>query len=203
MDFPQIYFLRDDHKQDQTRIISELTKELKKQDSQIDCLFLEQPKELQPYIDEYLITNDFTPYQSHSAQITERNFAKENPLGLNETAGLLKVSKSLKIKVYAMDTLPSLGDVLILKDLRKEKDKYPLLLRDYIYYYYGHKRNISMANFIVNKLSNKSCQKAIALNGYSHLNKKIFIETFGIESRTIPQILREDFEIKSRILMSW
>ena len=200
---PQVYFLKDDHKQDQTSILSELTIELKKQDPKIDCLFLEQPTELQSRIEEYLITDDFSPYQNHSAQISERNFAKVNQLGLNEIAELLKTSKEIGIKTYAMDTLPSLGDVLVLKDLMKEKEKYPLLHRDYIYYHYGHKRNISMANFIADELSNKSCQKAIALNGYSHLTKKMFIESFGIESRTMPQILREDFEIKSRILMSW
>lgn len=200
---PQIYFLKDDHKLDQTTILSELTKELIKQDPEIDCFFLEQPTELQPRIEEFFLTEDFTPYQSHSAQISKRNFAKVNPFGLNEITEILKVSKKLNIRVYAMDTLPSLGDVLVLKDLMKDKEKYPLLLRDYIYYHYGHKRNISMANFIADELSNKSCQKAIALNGYSHLTKKMFIESFGIQSRTMPQVLREDFDIKSRILTSW
>ena len=205
---PDIYFLGDDHKIDQSKVYSALINEIKKQDNQVDCLFVELPKKyMQEAIDNFWFRNDYSFIEEASNLVhliyeTESSIVKDT-----QRKNVLSLAKKLNLRTFAIDKLPSPTSIATLMDMLKEANKnqdhrqYNFAL-EYETYNYGVKRNRIMAERMHKLFSSKDCKKAIAINGYYHLSGLKKLEQLNVMYIPLQLLANDKYDISFRILMS-
>lgn len=206
---PNVYFLRDNHSKDQTQIFLDLTKEIQKNNDNLDCILLELPGNyFQSAIDHYLSTGLFDELRQANVDIFNKYKVVPPESGISEKKALFQFARDHSLKVFAIDQLPELSVYTQVRSIQEvlkidDKDEYRDELRQFITYHFGHKRNHYMSHKISELMETQECQLAVSVNGYSHFKNKGRLSKFeDTLVQPMQLILNKEYDIPTSILIT-
>lgn len=206
---PDVYYLGDDHKIDQTREYEALLAELKKQDPEVNCLLLEASRRhIQPVIEEYVYFRDFSVIEEKMREVASWYGVEVSPVKLKEKKVLIDTALKLRMRIFAIDKLPTPSTIETLVDMYKEANDLQDIQKlrfamNFEKYHYGVKRNRIMAQRM-NELLKKdqSCKRVVSVNGFEHLQGKEFLKSFSVWYEPMQLLANDKYDISFRIIQS-
>ena len=171
---PTIYFVGEDHINGHPNPkIIDLFEEMRKQDNDINCLFLEADPRFQPYLDDYLSSTDHT--YSNTIQAANKNpVHKSTNKLLFATKDIMRFARDNEIWVYAMDAREKGWDESSFNMAAEISDRFKPTQCDQEP---GCKKE-------------KKCNKAIVLVGSLHLTENPIVDK-PRQNKNIPSILEK------------
>ena len=205
---PQIYYFGDIHSEDQSRVYTALIKEIKKQDPTLDCLFVEMPKRFtQEAIDDYYFRDDYNSI-TEAVHFVHRVYeTTPTEIEMNQRKNVITLAKELKLRTIAVDKLPSPTTIHTLMDMLKEANRnedhrqYHFAL-EFETYHYGVKRNRIMAQRMSHAFEQRTCKKAIAINGEFHLRGKRKLHQLNVWYTPLQLLASDKYDLSFRKVMT-